>query len=233
MTLRADNCTSKQSPEESSRRRYHFTTDDVLKGLFVRYKFGFPFHTYQSEHANVWYTYRPLISQRSVTERRHRVVSYPLPFFITAHHWFSRLVPRRYNVPNALKGLLPWLDGSLKPLSGFAKEHVSSVMIRLCAWTRKAPNIEKWIEPWHVITERYMERFISFSWWRHQMETFSALLALCAGNSPAPVTSPQKGQWRGALMFSLICAWINGWVNNREVGDLRRYRAHYDVTVMF
>ena len=33
-------------------------------------------------------------------------------------------------------------------------------------------------------------------------------------------------------MFSLIWAWINGWVNNREAGDLRRYRAHYDVTVM-
>ena len=36
-----------------------------------------------------------------------------------------------------------------------------------------------------------------------------------------------KGQWRGALMFSLICAWINGWVNNCEAGDLRRHRAHY------
>ena len=47
------------------------------------------------------------------------------------------------------------------------------------------------------------------------------------------VNSPHKGQWRGALMFSLICVWINGWVNNREAGDLRRYRAHYDVTVMF
>ena len=40
-------------------------------------------------------------------------------------------------------------------------------------------------------------------------------------------------QWRGALMFSLICVWINGWVNNREAGDLSRYRAHYDVTVMY
>ena len=40
-----------------------------------------------------------------------------------------------------------------------------------------------------------------------------------------------KGQRRGALMFSLICAWINGWVNNREAGDLRRHRAHYDVIV--
>ena len=46
------------------------------------------------------------------------------------------------------------------------------------------------------------------------------------------MNSPHKGQWRGALMFSLICVWINDWVNNREVGDLRRYRAHYDVTVM-
>ena len=65
------------------------------------------------------------------------------------------------------------------------------------------------------------------SWWSHQMETYSALLAICAGNSP------HKGQWSGALMFYLICVWINGWVNNREAGDLRRHRANYDVTVMF
>ena len=66
--------------------------------------------------------------------------------------------------------------------------------------------------------------------WRHQMETFSALLALCARNSPVTGESPHKGQWRGALMFSLICA--NDWVNNGEAGDLRRHRSHYDVTVM-
>ena len=48
----------------------------------------------------------------------------------------------------------------------------------------------------------------------------------------SPMNSPHKGQWRGTLMFSLICAWIKDWVNNREAGDLRRYRAHYDVTVM-
>ena len=42
--------------------------------------------------------------------------------------------------------------------------------------------------------------------------------------------SPHKGQWRGALMFTLIR--IDGWVNNREAGDLRRYRPHYDVIVM-
>ena len=41
-----------------------------------------------------------------------------------------------------------------------------------------------------------------------------------------------KGQWHGTLMLSLICAWINGWVNNRKAGDLRRNRIHYDAIVM-
>ena len=76
--------------------------------------------------------------------------------------------------------------------------------------------------------------FISFlkAWWRQKMETFSAMLAICGGIRRWPVNSPNKGQWRGALMFSLICVWINGWVNNGKAGDSRRYCAHYDVTVM-
>ena len=43
----------------------------------------------------------------------------------------------------------------------------------------------------------------------------------------------RKGQWRGALMFSLIFAWINGWANNSKAGDLRRLRTHYDITTMY
>ena len=58
------------------------------------------------------------------------------------------------------------------------------------------------------------------------MET--ALLAICAGNSPAPGEFPMTRSFD----VSLICVWINGWVNNGEAGDLRRSRAHYDVTVM-
>ena len=81
------------------------------------------------------------------------------------------------------------------------------------------------IYPWWIIS--------GFTWWHHQMEAFSALLAICAGGIHwSPVNSPHKGQWRRALIFSLICIWINGWVNNREAGDLRCYRAHYDVIVM-
>ena len=79
-------------------------------------------------------------------------------------------------------------------------------------------------------TEMYTLKLLT--WWRHKMETFSALLALCAGNSPVPVNSLHKGQWRGALMFSLICVWINDWVNNRGAGDLRRHHGHYDVNVL-
>ena len=62
------------------------------------------------------------------------------------------------------------------------------------------------------------------------METYSVLLAICAANSRSPVNSPHKGQWRGALMFSLICARINGWVNNGEETPSRQLGRHWNVT---
>ena len=64
--------------------------------------------------------------------------------------------------------------------------------------------------------------------WKH----FPRYWPFVRGIHRSLVNSPHKGQWRRALMFSLICAWINGWVNNREAGDLRRNCTHYDVTIM-
>ena len=64
--------------------------------------------------------------------------------------------------------------------------------------------------------------------WKH----FPRYWPFVRGIHRSPVNSSHKGQWCGALMFSLICVWINGSVNNREAGDLRRYYAHYDVTLM-
>ena len=64
--------------------------------------------------------------------------------------------------------------------------------------------------------------------WKH----FPRYWPYVRGIHRSPVNSPHKGQWRGALVFSLIGARINGWVNKREAGDLRRYHAHYDVIVM-
>ena len=65
------------------------------------------------------------------------------------------------------------------------------------------------------------------------METFSALLAICAGNTPVPGEFPAKRPVTRSFDVSLICARINGWVNNGEAGDFRRHPAHYDVTVMW
>ena len=64
--------------------------------------------------------------------------------------------------------------------------------------------------------------------WKH----FLRYCPFVRGIHWSPVNSPHKGQWRGALMLTLTCARINGWVNNREAGGLRRYRTHYDVIVM-
>ena len=64
--------------------------------------------------------------------------------------------------------------------------------------------------------------------WKH----FPRYWPFVRGIRRSPVISPHKGQWHGALIFSSICTRINGWVNNGEADDLRRYRAHYDVTVM-
>ena len=52
------------------------------------------------------------------------------------------------------------------------------------------------------------------------------------GIQRSPMNSPHKGQWRGALMFSQICAWTNGWANSRDAGDMRRHYTRYDVTIM-
>ena len=80
-----------------------------------------------------------------------------------------------------------------------------------------------------VIKWKYFPRYLPF-----------VCVCVCGGGGGgggggihrSPVYSPHKGQWPGASMFSLICAWINAWVSNRDFCNLRRYCSHYDVTVM-
>ena len=64
--------------------------------------------------------------------------------------------------------------------------------------------------------------------WKH----FPRYWPFVQGIHRSPVNSPHKGQWRRALMFSLIYAWQNGWVNNQDTGVLRCHCAHCDITVM-
>ena len=64
------------------------------------------------------------------------------------------------------------------------------------------------------------------------METFSALLAFCAGNSPVSGEFPsQRPVTRSFDVFFVL--YLDKWQSKkRDAGDLRRHRAHYDVTVM-
>ena len=81
---------------------------------------------------------------------------------------------------------------------------------------------------WHRLQLLYRQHHDDVIKWNN----FPRHWPFVRGIPRSPVNSPHKGQWRGALMVFFICAWTNSWVNNDEPGDLRRYRAHYDVTVM-
>ena len=103
-------------------------------------------------------------------------------------------------------------------------------------------TLAKFVNSHGVIKRFPLLRFVSRHWglvvhicihddvikWKH----FPRYWPFVPGIHWSPVNSPHKGQWRGALVFSLICAWTNGLINNRNAGDLRRHRAHYDVTLM-
>ena len=81
-----------------------------------------------------------------------------------------------------------------------------------------------------IVLKAFFDNGDGMSSWRHQMETFSALLAICAGSSPVPSEFP--AQMPVTRSFDVFCAHINSWVNNGEAGDLRSILTHYDVTVV-
>ena len=102
--------------------------------------------------------------------------------------------------------------------------------------THKGVNIlgHLWFRSWFVacLPVNVRDGVYCVTWWRHQMETFSMLLAICAGNSPVTNEFPSQRLVTRSFGVFFICAWINCWVHNREAADMRRHRANYDVTVM-
>ena len=93
----------------------------------------------------------------------------------------------------------------------------------------------KSIKYWHPSILTYDSYYVikmSWPWWRHQMETFSALLAICAGNSLVFSEFPaQRPVTRSFDVF--FDSHLNKQLSKQSwAGDLIRYRAHYDVTVM-
>ena len=142
--------------------------------------------------------------------------------FVNENVWISIKISLKTptnNIPTMVQ-IMVWRPPGDKPLSEL-------VMVMLPAHICVTRHQRQWVKRFRNVLKP-----AEFPWWRHQMETFSALLAICAGNSPVPGEFPTQRPVTRALMFSLICVWINDWVNNREAGDLRRYRAHYDVSVM-
>ena len=89
------------------------------------------------------------------------------------------------------------------------REHQRSVLLSFVVWNPRVIHDD-------VIKWRHFPRYWPFVRGIHQ----------------SPVNSSHKGQCGGALMFSLICAWIKGWLKNCEAGYLRRHCVHYGVTVM-
>ena len=92
---------------------------------------------------------------------------------------------------------------------------------------------------WQVVTgefptQRSSNADIVSIWWCHNYDVIKWKHFPCYWPFVRGIhRSPHKDHWRGALMLSLIYAWINGWVNIREAGNLRRHRAHYDSIVKF
>ena len=78
-----------------------------------------------------------------------------------------------------------------------------------------------------------MTHDIHDSWWRHQMETFSVLLTICAGNSPVTGEFPAQRPMTRTFDFFFDLHLNNGCVNNHEASDLRHHCIHYGVTVMY
>ena len=104
------------------------------------------------------------------------------------------------------------------------------------AWTSNYDSAFCWMQLLtHDLQWQFYWSAIEIRAWMFYMMTspkwkrFPRYWPFVRGIDRSPVNSPHKGQWRGALMFSL---WTNDWVNNREVGEGRRYHPHYDVRVM-
>ena len=129
---------------------------------------------------------------------------------------------------NALSSLNHWgqNDAYMHPSKGPSLLHIM-------AW--RLFGADQYCEPQMGCWQNGLFGYLGEIWkkWRHQRER---LLALCGGNSPVTGEFPSQRPVTWSFdIFSLICARIYGWINNREAGDVRRHRphyAHYDIIVI-
>ena len=106
---------------------------------------------------------------------------------------------------------------------GIFNSHTPTVP-HLCRWTGSSFGLDYGLSS--VRHQTHDDRDV-IKWKR-----FPRYRPFVRGIHRSPENSPHNGQWRGALKYSLMCAWTNGWVTNQGDGDWRRHRANYYVTVM-
>ena len=162
-----------------------------------------------------------------------------------ALHKNWRFVPIFLKIYRTLMRWTPWIywrvavmsphDGGHSPRmrSGGLGVKAFSQILSDDSWSNSFKHISTGEHSLHISwrSTHLLHLYFLFSWWRHRIKIFSALLALYAGNSP--VTGefpPQRPLTRSFDVFFDLR--LNGWVNNQDAGDLRRHRAKYDVTVM-
>ena len=95
----------------------------------------------------------------------------------------------------------------LSPSPWMAVSVTSVTICQWLPWVTQSPR--EWIHShsWHIW---YCISYTVCTWWRHRMETFSALLAICAGYSPVTGKFPaQRPVTRSFDGFFFICARIN------------------------
>ena len=138
----------------------------------------------------------------------------------------NKMILKGFNKGVRLKLVLGCIGTSTR--RGCCNIQTKFKVIFLSLLLKHGPAAESHYIDWYGLSSMESQRYDDVTKWKH----FPRYWPFVRGFHRPPVNFPHKGQWRGALLFSLICAWTNGWVNNRNAGDLRRPRAYYDVTVM-
>ena len=127
------------------------------------------------------------------------------------------------------------IHASIHHMIGLSWSLSSLFVTQFKVWLRRLVPISSF--PFKCVTMQLNSSQMATLWLEHddviKLKHFPHYWPFVRGIHRSPMNSPHKGQWRGALMFSSICAWMNDWVNNRETGYFSCHRAHYDVTVMF
>ena len=168
---------------------------------------------------------------------------YQIEAHFTCHTFWAVIVISALHTVSILRGAQLWRIASIlfsklklsrfhlaKPLVRHQLDvDVKSILMRWSVLIQCEYGFAAYYSLWSLVSDNPLRTKLFHD---DVIKHFPCYWPFVRGIHRSPVNSPHKGQWRGALMFSLICTRIKGWVNNGEAGDLRRHRAHYDVTVM-